>query len=222
MAYLAPSILSADLLKFEEQLRTVEQNGADYLHIDVMDGRFVPNITFGPVIVKAADRACNLPLDVHLMIENPENYIHEFARAGAHIITVHQETCLHLDSTLNMIEAAGCKTGVSLNPATPVETLKQVLHKLDLVLIMSVNPGFGAQKLIPYTLEKIRQLKILRDETKSDFLIEVDGGINQDTASSVLDAGADILVAGNAVFNQESIAQACKNLKQIISSERQA
>jgi len=222
MGYLAPSILSADLLNYRQQIETVEKNGADYIHIDVMDGNFVPNITFGPVIVKTTKQVTNLPLDVHLMIVNPDQYVQDFSDAGADLITVHQEVCTHLDRTIAAIKTAGCKAGASLNPATPVDSIKPVLAELDLVLIMSVNPGFGAQKFIPYTIRKIEQLAELRRQLNADFLIEVDGGMNPDTAPLVLNAGADILVAGNAIFKQESIADACKQLKSIILAKGHA
>ena len=217
MALLAPSILSADILQLADQLKIVEQHGADLIHIDVMDGRFVPNITFGPVIVDAVKRASNLPADVHLMIVKPEKYIDDFAKAGAEFITVHQEACLHLDRTIQQIKDTGCKAGVSLNPATPVSLLENILPELDLVLIMSVNPGFGGQSFIPYSLQKISDLVKLREKSGARFKIEVDGGINTDTIKSVAAAGADILVAGNAVFGQPSIKDACRMLKTFIS-----
>lgn len=217
MALLAPSILSADILKLADQIKTVEDNGADLIHIDVMDGRFVPNITFGPVIVDTVKRTSSLPADVHLMIVKPENFINKFAKAGAEYITVHQEACLHLDRTIQQIKDAGCKAGVSLNPATPVSLLENILPDLDLVLIMSVNPGFGGQSFIPYSLQKIADLVNLRKKTGSHFQIEVDGGINTDTAADTAKAGADILVAGDAVFGQPSIKEACRNMKSLIS-----
>lgn len=213
MPYLAPSILSADLLKLEEQIKIVEQNGADYLHVDVMDGHFVPNITFGPVIVKSLKRITSLPLDVHLMISRPEQYIQDFVAAGANIITIHQETCLHLDRLLHQIKELGCQAGISLNPATPIETISPVLSLVDLVLIMTVNPGFGGQKFIPYTLNKIRDLHKNRRKKRYSFLIEVDGGVNSETAPDLLKAGVDILVAGNSIFGQKNIAEACLRLK---------
>ena len=219
MAYLAPSILSADLLQLEDQIKTVTANGADYIHVDVMDGHFVPNITFGPAIVTAAKNATNLPIDVHLMISEPQNFINDFAAAGADIITVHQEACTHLDRVINQIKTTGSKAGISLNPATPVDLLLPILSEVDLVLIMSVNPGFGGQKFIRYTLNKMRQLRQIREEHNLDFLIEVDGGVSTQTASDILKAGADILVAGSAIFKQISIAQASLDLKKIILAE---
>lgn len=215
MNKLAPSILSADLLHLEEQIRIIEKNGADLIHVDVMDGHFVPNMTFGPLIVKTLKRITNLPLDVHLMIEKPNQMIEQFAEAGADIITVHQEACVHLDRDISMIHKNGCKAGVSLNPATPVELLELVLKKLDLVLIMSVNPGFGGQKFIDYSLNKIRALDVLKKEHGYSYEIEVDGGVNEETAGKIVQAGAGILVAGNAIFNQKDIAAACRNLKML-------
>lgn len=213
MAYLAPSILSADITRLAEQIKTVEQNGADFIHVDVMDGHFVPNLTFGPIMVKAVKQITPLPVDAHLMVNDPMKFIDWFAEAGASYITIHQEACVHLDRAVNHIKNLGCKAGVSINPATPLETIRHLLHRVDLVLIMSVNPGFGGQKFIPYTLDKISHLYQIRQEAEATFLIEVDGGINSTTATQVLRAGADVLVAGNAIFNADSIAQACAELK---------
>jgi len=213
---IAPSILSADLLQLEKQIKIVEENGADYIHVDIMDGHFVPNMTFGPVIVKTLKRITDLPLDVHLMITNPDTFIPQFADAGAHIITVHQETCLHLDRTIQLIREHGCRPGVSLNPATPVGSIETILHLLDLVLIMTVNPGFGGQSFLPYTLDKISLLKNIFN--KDDALIEVDGGINPVTTAKVVEAGANVLVAGAAIFGQDDIAGACKKIKSIANS----
>jgi ribulose-phosphate 3-epimerase len=220
MAYLAPSILSADLLKLEEQIKLVEGCGADFIHIDVMDGHFVPNLTFGPVIVKTVAEVTSLPLDVHLMMTDPDPFINQFAEAGANIITVHQETCKHLDRSLSLIKDAGCKAGVALNPSTPVHTLDVILKGIDLVLIMTVNPGFGGQKFILYSLEKIRNLRKLLEIRNSDCFVEVDGGINPSTGKQVLQAGADILVAGAAIFAQKDIAGACRALKTITNSSK--
>ena len=222
MGKLAPSVLSADLLKLREQIAAVEENGADYIHVDVMDGSFVPNISFGPVMVRTLKGITALPLDVHLMIQNPQNYIQAFADAGAQIITVHQEACTHLDRILSQIKAAGCQAGVSLNPATPLNVLSPVLKELDLLLIMSVNPGFGGQKFIPYTLDKIREAADFKRNSGTSFLIEVDGGISPETAPEAVQAGAEILVAGNAVFKQESPAEACRALKQTIQTSGRA
>ncbi|MGD9899163.1 MAG: ribulose-phosphate 3-epimerase [Calditrichaceae bacterium] len=217
MAFLAPSILSADVLKLRQQLELVEENGADYIHIDVMDGHFVPNLTFGPFMVKAVSRVTELPKDVHLMISNPDLYIRDFAAAGASIITVHQEACNHLDRTIQFIREQNCLAGVSINPATPVSTLENIIEITDLVLIMSVNPGYGGQKFIPYSLEKIRTLKDLIIKRNPKCLIEVDGGVNRETARDIVKAGADILVAGNAVFGEKSVGDACRKLKNVIS-----
>ncbi len=215
MGYLAPSILSADVLDLQSQVKAVEENGADFIHVDVMDGRFVPNLTFGPFMVQALKRVTSLPLDVHLMVQNPDHFIREFAEAGAAIITVHQEACPHLDRTVQAIHENGCKAGVSINPATPVHTLEPILNKLDLILIMSVNPGFGGQKFISYSLNKIRSLRFMLAEQNPNCLLEVDGGLNLKTAPSVVEAGADVLVAGNAIFSAPSIGEATRSLKRI-------
>ncbi len=200
MIELAPSILSADFAHLAEQVRAVTDGGATLLHVDVMDGHFVPNITIGPPVVKSLRKVTELPLDCHLMIENPDQYIPAFVEAGADWISVHQETCVHLNRTLELIKSQGCRAGVVINPATPVETLSEVLDVMDFVLIMSVNPGFGGQKFIPACLGKILRLVELRTERRLDFRIEVDGGIALDTIQQVVRAGAEILVAGNAVF----------------------
>ncbi len=203
MTYLAPSILSADLLNLQSQVTACQSGGADMIHVDVMDGQFVPNITMGPVLVNAVNKVTDLPLDVHLMIENPDNFIDEFVQAGADYLTVHQEAAVHLDRTIQKINSLDVKSGISLNPATSVDTIKWILSEVDLVLIMSVNPGFGGQKFIPYILEKIKELDKLRQQGNYDFSIQVDGGINQDNANSIVDAGADILVAGSAIFSSQ-------------------
>ncbi len=215
MAYLAPSILSADLTKLSEQIGIVEKHGADWIHVDVMDGHFVPNLTFGAMMVRAVKRITPLPVDAHLMVREPEKFLEDFAAAGAQYITIHQEACLHLDRTLHHIQQLGCKAGVSINPATPLETIEYVLSFVDLVLVMSVNPGFGGQSFIPYSLQKIRRLAEMRKAMNASFLIEVDGGINPQTARDVLQAGADVLVAGNAIFGAEDIARACTELKAV-------
>ena len=213
MALVAPSILSADLLKLKEQVQAVEQNGADYLHVDVMDGNFVPNITFGPVIVRTLKGITDLPLDVHLMIVEPQRYISDFAQAGAEIITVHQEACIHLDRVINQIKDQGCKAGVAINPATPIKNVEPVLGEIDLLLIMSVNPGFGGQKFIEYTLGKMAEASQLRGENQFSFLLEVDGGVNEQTGREIVKQGVDILVAGNAIFNEHDPGKACARLK---------
>jgi len=197
---LAPSILSADFARLGEQVRRAEDGGADYIHVDVMDGRFVPNLTVGPLIVEAVRRTTSLPLDVHLMIEEPERYAREFVEAGASILTVHQEACRHLQATLALIRSLGARAGVSLCPATPVSVLEDVTQDLDLVLIMTVNPGFGGQSLIPATIGKVNRARKLLRETDCLAELEVDGGVKVDNAAAIVAAGADILVAGSAIF----------------------
>ncbi|MFC4023198.1 ribulose-phosphate 3-epimerase [Oceanobacillus longus] len=214
MTKIAPSILSADFSKLGEEIKDVENGGADYIHVDVMDGHFVPNITIGPLIVEAIKPVTSLPLDVHLMIENPDTYIADFAKAGASIITVHQEASPHLHRTIQLIKANGTKAGVVINPATPVEMIKPILSEVDLVLIMTVNPGFGGQSFIHETLKKIEQIFTWRKELNLTFEIEVDGGVNTETAKLCTDAGADVLVAGSAVFNQSNRHQAIKDILQ--------
>jgi len=197
---LAPSILSADFARLGEQVRTAAAGGAHVIHVDVMDGHFVPNLTIGPPVVKSLRKVTDLPLDCHLMIENPDEFIPAFADAGVNWISVHQEACRHLNRTLYLIKSHGCLAGVVINPATPVETLSEVLDIVDYVLVMSVNPGFGAQKFIPSTMHKMRRLTEIRRQRGLDYRIEVDGGVALDTVADVVRAGAEILVAGNAVF----------------------
>jgi ribulose-phosphate 3-epimerase len=199
---LAPSILSADFARLADQVRSVTEGGASLIHVDVMDGHFVPNITIGPPVVKSLRKATELPLDCHLMIENPDQYIPDFAQAGADWISVHQEACVHLNRTLHHIRDHGASAGVVINPATPVETLSEVLDMVDYVLVMSVNPGFGGQKFISGAVHKIRRLAELRATRGLNYRIEVDGGIALETVAEVVRAGAEILVAGNAVFGQ--------------------
>ncbi len=200
MIKIAPSILSADFSRLGDEIRTVEAGGADYVHVDVMDGHFVPNITIGPLVVAAARQVTSLPLDVHLMIENPDLYIPEFAKAGADIITVHQETVPHLHRTVQLIRSLGKKAGVSINPATPVTALDVILDDLDLVLVMSVNPGFGGQSFIPACLAKITALRREIERRGLAVELEVDGGVKTDNIGRIVAAGADVLVAGSAVF----------------------
>jgi ribulose-phosphate 3-epimerase len=197
---LAPSILSADFAHLADQVRLAQDGGATVVHVDIMDGHFVPNLTIGPPVVKSLRKVTELPLDCHLMIENPDDYVPEFASAGADWISVHQEVCRHLNRTLHLIRAHDVSPGVVINPATPVEALSEVLDIVDYVLVMTVNPGFGAQKFIPTTLHKIRHLAEIRSRRGLSFRIEVDGGIAMDTVAEVVRAGAEILVAGNAVF----------------------
>jgi len=199
---LAPSILSADFAHLAEEVRAASEGGGTVIHVDVMDGHFVPNLTVGPPLVKSLRKATDLPLDCHLMIENPDQFIPEFVDAGADWISVHQEACRHLNRTLHLIRNHDAQAGVVINPATPVDTLSEVLEIVDYVLVMSVNPGFGGQKFIPETVRKIRRLADLRSQRGLNYRIEVDGGIALDTVAEVVRAGAEILVAGNAVFGQ--------------------
>src|SRR5690625_3814812 len=217
MTKIAPSILSADFAKLGEEIKDVEKGGADYIHVDVMDGKFVPNITIGPLIVEAIRPITDLPLDVHLMIDEPERYVAQFAQAGADIITVHEEATIHLHRTIEMIKNEGIKAGVVINPATPVEMIKHVIADVDLVLLMTVNPGFGGQKFISSVVPKIEQLNRWRKEMNLNYEIEIDGGVNVETAKLCTDAGADVLVAGSAVFNQDDRAQA---IAQIIEATK--
>ena len=199
----APSILSADFSRLGEQVGAAESAGADVIHVDVMDGHFVPNITVGPLVVKAVRRATNLPLFVHLMIEEPDRYLDDFVAAGASSLTVHWEVCPHLHRTVQHIKDLGVMAGVALNPATPADLLSEILEYLDVVLVMTVNPGFGGQKFIPGALNKIRRLRQMMNDLQSACLLAVDGGINETTAPQVVTAGADVLVAGEAVFGYE-------------------
>lgn len=214
MIKLAPSILSADFARLLEDVKKVEKAGCEYLHIDVMDGHFVPNITLGPGIVKSLRKDVDMVFDAHLMIENPDNYIKQFADAGCDIIVVHQEACRHLHRTIQNIKSHGIKAGVALNPATPIDTIKYVLQDVDMVLLMSVNPGFGGQSYIPVVTEKIKELKALIDEMGLDIDIEVDGGVKPSNISEVVNAGANVIVAGSAIFNTDDIDEAVKSLRE--------
>ncbi|OEH91218.1 ribulose-phosphate 3-epimerase [Bacillus solimangrovi] len=213
MIKIAPSILSADFARLGEEIKDVERGGADYIHVDVMDGHFVPNITIGPLIVEAIRPVTNLPLDVHLMIEKPDQYISAFAKAGADIITVHVEACTHLHRTIQLIKQEGVKAGVVVNPATPIESIQHIIADVDMVLLMTVNPGFGGQKFIESVVPKIKQVKELADATGREIEIEVDGGVNIETAKLVKDAGANVLVAGSAVFNKEDRKKAIEEIR---------
>jgi ribulose-phosphate 3-epimerase len=216
MSLLAPSILSADFSNLSQQIRLAEMAGPDWIHCDVMDGHFVPNITFGPLIIKAARKITKLPLDVHLMISNPDEYLEQFAEAGADHIIVHQEAAVHLNRTVLRIKELGLKAGVALNPSTPVESLAYVAEYIDQVLVMSVNPGFGNQEFIPNSLRKIEETVRLRTRYNAKFLIEVDGGINRETIASVLKAGCDVFIAGSSIFKADNITAAAAELKNIL------
>ena len=213
MGIIAPSILSADFTRLGNELTAIEQAGAEWVHIDVMDGQFVPNITYGPIIVDACKRACSMELDVHLMIETPDLMVPEFAKAGADYISVHAEACTHLHRSLQLIRSLGVKAGVALNPATPLSAIEWVTDMLDFVLIMSVNPGFGGQKFIPSSLDKIRDLDRMLNQKGSDAIIQVDGGVNPDTIKEISDAGVSCFVAGSAIFNTEDYAATIQTLR---------
>jgi ribulose-phosphate 3-epimerase len=212
--YIAPSVLSADLFQLKTQVEMLAKNGADFIHVDVMDGHFVPNLTFGPNMVKALKRITSLPLDVHLMISNPDLYIEQYAKAGANILTVHQEACTHLHRTLQSIHQQGIKAGVSLNPATSLSTIENVLDNIDLLLIMTVNPGFGGQKFIPQGLKKIAEARKMINTSSRDILLEVDGGVDNSTVESIVQHGADVLVSGSAIFGKADLVAAMKTLKE--------
>ncbi|MCY9159529.1 ribulose-phosphate 3-epimerase [Bacillus atrophaeus] len=214
MIKVAPSILSADFASLGKEIKDVEQGGADYIHIDVMDGHFVPNITIGPLIVEAVRPVTELPLDVHLMIEEPDCYIPAFAKAGADVISVHAEASPHLHRTIQLIKEHGVKAGVVLNPHTPVDMIKHVIEELDLVLLMTVNPGFGGQKFIHSVLPKISEVRRLADvKGKNEILIEVDGGVNKETAPLCIEAGANLLVAGSAIYGQNDRKKAISDIR---------
>jgi ribulose-phosphate 3-epimerase len=218
MVKIAPSILSANFLKLGEEIKEAEASGADILHIDIMDGHFVPNITIGPFIVEAIRKITSMPLDVHLMIEEPDKYLGDFVKAGADYLTVHYEACVHLHRVVHRIKEHGIKAGVSLNPATPVWCLEHILPDMDMALLMSVNPGFGGQVFIPQVIDKIRILKKLVRERGLSTLIEVDGGVKLDNAADVISAGADILVMGSAFFNSGGYGKVVKKFREIVRS----
>lgn len=215
---IAPSLLSADFSRLQEDITLVEEGGADVLHVDVMDGHFVPNITFGPFIVKAIKKCASIPLDVHLMIENPERYIEDFAKAGSDYITVHVEACTHIHRVLQQIKATGAKVGVSLNPGTPLSSIEEVLGDVDLILIMSVNPGFGGQSFIPGALDKIRRLRQMLSERGLDHVeIEIDGGVKLDNIAEVAEAGVDIFVSGSGIYKAEDPKDMIAQMKKAIA-----
>lgn len=214
MVKLAPSILSADFSCLGEQVRTVEEAGVEYLHIDVMDGHFVPNITIGPLVVKALRPKSNLIFDVHLMIEHADKYIEEFVKAGADLISVHAEACPHLHRSIQNIKSCGVKAAVALNPATPLTYVEYVLDNLDMVLLMTVNPGFGGQQFIPEVLPKITELRKMIDSRGLNIEIQVDGGVKPENAYQIVEAGATVLVAGSSVFGAESIPEAVRTLRE--------
>ncbi len=214
MGKIAPSILSADFSKLGEEVKAVEQAGADYIHIDVMDGHFVPNITIGPIIVKAVRGVTDLPLDVHLMISNPDGFIDDFVRAGADILTVHAEAGHHLHRSIQHIRNAGAKPAVSLNPASPLDMIEYVLDDVDMVLLMTVNPGFGGQDFIPEVIPKIERLRKMIDKRGLDIELEVDGGIGPETINRVSSAGADVFVAGSAIYHSDDYAETIRLMRQ--------
>jgi ribulose-phosphate 3-epimerase len=212
----APSILTADLARLKEAIEEAEAAGVDWIHLDVMDGVFVPNLTFGPILVEAVRRVTRLPLDVHLMIVNPERYLEDFAQAGADVITVHFEATPHAHRAVQKVKELGKKAGLAINPATPLSAFEALLPELDLALLMSVNPGFGGQKYIPQSTERLRRLKAMRDALNPACLIEVDGGVNRATVAEVYRAGADVAVAGSALFNDKPVKENLKELKEVL------
>ena len=217
MKLIAPSILSADFSKLGEEVTAVEKAGADWVHIDVMDGHFVPNITIGPLVVEAVRKVTDLTLDVHLMIENPEKYIQAFVDAGADLITVQVETCVHLNRVIQMIHQAGIRAGAVLNPSTPLSTIEWELDNLELVMLMGVNPGFGGQKFIPATLDKVQALRKIITARGLETLIEMDGGVSKSTIKEISDAGVDVLVSGSAIFGTEDYTETIKKFRQLIA-----
>lgn len=215
MAKIAPSLLSADFANLESEIIKIEKGGADYIHLDVMDGVFVPNITFGPPVIKKLRRVTKLPFDVHLMVDRPERYISDFVQAGADLITVHQEATIHLHRTIQEIKSHGIMAGVSLNPSTPLESIEYILEDVDLILIMTVNPGFGGQSFIKAMEEKIRRLRSIIDERNLDIIIQVDGGVKLDNAKEILEYGADLLVVGSDIFGSQDVESRTRQFKNL-------
>ena len=213
---LAPSILTADFSNLAQQIKYVELGGADWIHCDIMDGQFVPNLTFGPPVIRSIRKITKLPFDVHLMIKSPDNLIHEFIDAGANSVTVHEEEVVHLNRTINLIKELGASAGVAINPSTPVETLKEILEFVDMILVMSVNPGFGGQKFIKNSIRKIKELSAIRKEKKFNFLIEVDGGIGTENIKTVSNAGCNAFVIGNSIYGKDNITAATVELKNLL------
>lgn len=214
---LAPSILAADFSNLAQQIRMAEMGGADWIHCDIMDGKFVPNISFGPIIVNTVKGITKLPVDVHLMIQRPDDFLEDFVNAGADYITVHQEEVVHLNRTINRIKELGANAGVVLNPSTPVSTLSEILDIVDMILIMSVNPGFGGQKFIESSLNKIKFLDSIRNEKDYKYLIEIDGGVGPDNINKISEAGCDVFVAGSSVFGADNISAAAMELKNLLN-----
>ena len=218
MKLIAPSILSADFSELGDEIRSIEKAGADWIHIDVMDGHFVPNITIGPLVVEAARRVTSIPLDVHLMIENPASYIPDFVKSGANLISVQAEACSHLNRTIHLIKESGPRAGVVLNPSTPLSSIEWVIEDVDVVMIMSVNPGFGGQNFIPNSIDKIRTLRKMIQDRGLSTLIEIDGGVNENNIQNISEAGADIFVAGSAIFKSEDYKKTIAKFRELIGS----
>lgn len=216
MKYIAPSILSADFSKLGDEIKSVEEAGADWIHVDVMDGHFVPNITIGPLVVEAARRVTSLPIDVHLMIENPDRYIKDFAKAGADLISVQVEACVHLNRAIQMIKESGLRAGAVLNPSTPLSSIEWIMEDVDFIMIMSVNPGFGGQDFIPNSLDKVRALRGMIRDRGLATLIEIDGGVNEKTIKNLSDAGVDVFVAGSAIFKSPDYKKTIDKFRELI------